>query len=188
MHVLQLAPGESVDLYNGDSGGQGAIDFLRTHLRAIAAGLGVPYELLTGDYEGTNDRIMRVILNGFYRHLEIEQDRFIAQVLQPIWRFWLDTAIFSRALRLPNYSTRRAEYQRCEWRTHAWSYVNPLQEAQTKALLVEKGFESRSAVIAERGWDAEDVDAQQAEDVAREQRLGLNYQPASTASQQKDTP
>ncbi len=180
-YMLQLAPGESVDLYNGDSGGQGAIDFLRTHLRAIAAGLGVPYELLTGDYEGTNDRIMRVILNSFYRHLEIEQDRFIAQVLQPIWNAWLDAAVLSGALSLPDYTTRRADYQRCEWRAHAWSYVNPLQEAQTKALLVEKGFESRSAVIAERGWDAEEVDRQQAEDHAREERLGLDYRPEPAA-------
>lgn len=174
-YMLQLAPGEAVDLYNGDTGGQGAIDFLRTHLRAIAAGVGVPYELLTGDYEGTNDRIMRVILNAFYRNLEIEQDRFIAQILRPLWIAWLDAAVLSGALRLPHYATRRADYQRCEWRAHTWSYVNPLQEAQTKVLLIEKGLESRSAVIAERGWDAEEVDRQQAEDREREERLGLNY-------------
>ena len=176
-YMLQLAPGESIDLYNGDTGGTGAIDFLRTHLRAIAAGMGVPYELLTGDYEGTNDRIMRVILNAFYRNLEIEQDRFIAQVLQPIWRVWLDSAVLVGALDLPGYATRRTEYQQCEWRAHAWSYVNPLQEAQTKALLVEKGFESRSAIIAERGWDAEEVDRQRAEDQEREEQLDLRSTP-----------
>lgn len=174
-YMLQLAPGESVDLYNGDAGGQGAIDFLRMHLRAIAAGIGVPYELLSGDYEGTNDRIMRVILNAFYRNLEIEQDRFIAQVLRPIWRAWLDAAVLSSAIRIRDYSSRRAQYQSCEWRAHAWSYVNPLQEAQTAVLRIQNGLTSRAAAVAESGWDVEEVDRQQADDRAREERLGLNY-------------
>lgn len=183
-YMLQLAPGESVNLYNGDTGGQGSIDYLRTHLRAIAAGLGVPYELLTGDYEGTNDRIMRVILNAFYRMLESEQEQFIAQTLQPIWNAWLDAAVFSKALSLPNYVTRRAEYQRCEWRAHAWSYVNPLQEAQTAVLKIKNGLTSRSASVAESGWDAEDIDQQQADDHAREERMGLDYNGQSIDPQQ----
>jgi lambda family phage portal protein len=186
-YMLQLAPGESADLYNGDTGGQGAIDYLRTHLRAIAAAMGVPYELLTGDYEGTNDRIMRVILNAFYRTLEIEQDRFIAQVLRPIWRAWLDAAVLSGALRLPNYTTRRAEYQRCEWRAHAWSYVNPLQEVQTKILKIDHGLSARSDEVAGDGWDAEDVDRKQYEDHQREERYGLDYRPSTAVAQQQDT-
>lgn len=183
-YMLQLAPGETVDLYNGDTGGQGAIDFLRTHLRAIAAGQGVPYELLSGDYEGTNDRIMRVVLNAFYRTLEIDQDRFIAQVLQPIWRAWFDAAVFGNALRIRDYWKNRTAYQACEWRAHAWSYVNPLQEAQTRKLVKDEGFASRSALIAEMGWDAEDVDREQAADREREKSLGLTYgdKPAAPPS------
>ncbi len=187
-YMLQLAPGESADLYNGDTGGQGAIDYLRTHLRAIAAAMGVPYELLTGDYEGTNDRIMRVILNAFYRTLEIEQDRFIAQVLRPIWRAWLDAAVLSGVLRLPNYTTRRAEYQRCEWRAHAWSYVNPLQEVQTKILKIDHGLSARSDEIAGDGWDAEDVDRKQYEDHQREERYGLDYRTETAAGKAADPP
>lgn len=181
-YMVQLAPGESVDLYNGDTGGQGAIDYLRTHLRAIAAGLGVPYELLTGDYEGTNDRVMRVILNAFYRMLEVEQDNFIMQILQPIWNAWLDAAVLSGAIRLPNYSARRAQYQLCEWRAHAWSYVNPLQEAQTAVLKIKNGLTSRSASVAESGWDAEEIDQQQHDDHEREDRMGLDYSGQSADS------
>ncbi len=101
-YMLQLALHERVELPGGDTGSSSP-DFIRTQLRSIAAGLGVPYELMTGDYSGTNDRIMRVILNAFYRELEISQDLLISQVLQPLWKRWLTAAVLSRALHLPGY-------------------------------------------------------------------------------------
>ena len=174
-YMLQLGMNERIELFGGDTGNSGAMDFLRTHLRAMAAGMGVPFELMTGDYSGTNDRIMRVILNTFYRDLEIAQERLINQVLQPIWNAWMDAAFLSGALRLPDYEDRRRDWQRCEWRAHAWNYVNPLQEAQTAILKIQNGLTSRRAVVAEANWDIEEIDRQQAEDHAREQRLGLHY-------------
>ena len=187
-YMLQLALHEKAEFYGGDTGSSG-VEFLRTHLRAIAAALGVPYELMTGDYEGTNDRIMRVILNAFYRDLEIAQERLIHQVLQPIYAAWLDAAYFSQALNLPDYLNQRAAWQRCEWRAHAWSYVNPLQEAQTAILKINNGLTSRSAAVAESGWDVDDIDRQQAADHARESELGLTYgATGNTATESTEKP
>lgn len=192
-YLLQLALNEKVELYGGDTGNAGALDFLRTHLRAIAAGMGVPYELVTGDYSGTNDRIMRVILNTFYRTLEIAQERLIHQVLQPVWNAWLQAAVQTGRLHLPGYLDDPTPWHRCEWRAHAWSYVNPLQEAQTAILKIDNGLTSRSAAVAETGWDADDIDRQQADDHARERKLRLRYgagvagEPA-TADDQENSP
>lgn len=183
-YFFKLAQNERVDLYGGDSGNAGVIDFIRTQLRSIAAGMGVPYELMTGDYEGTNDRIMRVILNTFYRRLEMMQDLLIMQVLQPTWAAFLDAAVLSNAVRIPGYFDARKRWQRCEWRAHAWSYVNPLQEAETKKILKDEGFTSRSAVVAEMGWDVEEVDRQQAEDRRRELEMGLLYGTTPPSDQQ----
>lgn len=180
-YMLQLAQSERIQLFDGDSGNTALLDFLRSQLRGIAAGWGVPYELLTGDYADTNDRIMRVVLNVFYRELEVQQDHFATQILQPIYAAWLNTAVLRGALRIPGYFDDPRTWQRCEWRPHAWSYVNPLQEAQTKVLKINHGLASRSAVVAEDGWDAEDVDADQAADREREQALGLDYRAASPA-------
>lgn len=187
-YLLQLGLNEKIELYGGDTGNSGAIDFIRTHLRAIAAGMGVPYELMTGDYEGTNDRIMRVILNTFYRRLEMAQDLMVSQVLQPIWAAFLDAAVLSNALNIPGYFDNRRRWQRCEWRAHAWSYVNPLQEAETQKLLVDEGFESRSAIVASRGWDVEDVDQQQYADKKREKSLGLEYGKDRASQPKQDAP
>lgn len=178
-YMLQLALNERAEFYGGDTGNSG-IDFLRTHLRAIAAAFGVPYELMTGDYADTNDRVMRVILNAYYRQLEIDQDLLAHQVLQPLWRAWLEAAQLTGALNLPGYFTDPRPWQRCEWRAHAWSYVNPLQEAQTAILKIQHGLTSRAAAVAETGWDVEDVDRDQANDRQREQTLGLDYGDTAT--------
>ncbi|MCP5197663.1 MAG: phage portal protein [Gammaproteobacteria bacterium] len=183
-YLLSLAPNERMVLENGDTGGQNLLDFFRTQLRGMAAAWGVPYELMTGDYGGTNDRIMRVILNAFYRRLEIRQDRLVSQVLQPIWCWWLDAAVDFGVIRLSGYrvtdEARRA-WQQCEWRAFDWSYVNPLQEVQTKVLKIKNGLSSQSAEIAATGWDAEDVDQDNANDQRRHQRLGLTYGDRSIA-------
>ena len=98
--------------------------------------------------------------------------------------------MLSKALSISDYFDNPRLFQRCEWRAQAWNYVNPLQEVQTKALRVKHGFTSRSAVVAEDGWDAEEVDADQAADREREQRLGLSYSDTSktdTADSTDDT-
>lgn len=185
-YLLNLAQSERLDLYNNDTGSVG-IDFLRVQLRAIAAGMGVPYELMTGDYADTNDRVMKVILNALYRELEMEQDRLVSQVLQPVWVAWLDSVAMNRIVRIRNYWSEKRALQRCEWRGHAWSYPNPLQEAQTKKILKDEGFASRSAIVAEMGWDVEDVDQQNFDDREREHRLGLRY-GKDPAPPQQDQP
>lgn len=178
-YMLQLALNERVTLEGGDTGSSG-LEFIRTNLRAIAAGFGIPYELLTGDYADTNDRVMRVILNAFYRDLEVAQELLIHQVLQPLWRAWIEAA-WLNGIPLPGFSTDPDAYSRCEWRAHAWSYVNPLQEAQTAVLKIKNGLTSRAAAVAETGWDVEDIDRDQASDHQRERALGLNYAPTPGA-------
>ena len=174
-YMLQLGMNERIELFNGDTGNAGLLDFLRSQLRGIAAGWHVPYELLTGDYADTNDRVMRVILNVFYRELESQQDHYISQVLQPFYRWWIAAAVYSNTIRIPGFRDNPRMYSRCEWRTHAWSYVNQLQEVQTKILKIRNGLASRSGIVAEDGWDAEDIDQQNKDDQDREQRLGLDY-------------
>ncbi len=150
--------------------------------------MGVPYELMTNDYGDTNDRVMKVILNAYYRELEMEQDRLVSQVLQPVWSTWLDAVALNRILRMPrDYFDNPRAWRRCEWRSHAWSYPNPLQEAQTKKILVDEGFTSRAAVVAEMGWDVEDIDQQNYEDQERERGLGLVYGKDPAPFQQQDS-
>lgn len=187
-YLLNLGQAERAELFSGDTGGAGAEEFLKMQLRAIAAGMQVPYEILTGDYANTNDRVMKVILNVFYRRLEVAQDQMIAQVLQPIWRAWMNAKKFTSGAAYRNALEKMRYPYRCEWRTHAWAYPNMLQEAQTTLLKIKGGITSRRAAVAESGWDVEDVDADNAADHQRERDLGLTYGASAPAADSTDAP
>lgn len=169
-----LLPGEDVTLFDGDDGGAGYADFQWQQKLAIAAGQDVPYELATGDYSRINDRVWRAIMNQYRREIEQTQDLFtIHQVCRVMWEAFIDAAVLAGAVEAPGYETRRFDYIRTDHRAPAWPYINPLQDANAARILKEEGLESRQALVAERGWDVEDVDEQRAEDNQREQKLGL---------------
>jgi capsid protein len=100
----------------------------------------------------------------------------------------LDAAVWTGALSLPGYETDPRPWRKVEWRAHAWSYVNPLQEAQTAILRIQNGLTDRSSTVAESGWDAEDVDRRQHADHARETKLGLTYGAAVPVASEGSKP
>lgn len=171
-----LLPGEEITLFDGDPTGQGYADFVRQQLLGMAAGLGVPYEVLSGDYRNVNDRVMRVILNEYHRILEQSQWLLtIPQICNRVWGWFIDHAVMAGALKAPDYAARQRDYRRVEWRTDGWPYMHPVQDVQSKLMAIGGGLESRQAAVAERGWSVEDVDRQNAEDAARAREHGLSY-------------
>ncbi|WFU14424.1 phage portal protein [Bradyrhizobium sp. CB3481] len=73
-----------------------SIDFLRLTVRHIAAGLGVPYEVLTGDLSQINFSSIRASLLEFRRRVEaIQNNVIIFQFCRPIWERWLTVAALS---------------------------------------------------------------------------------------------
>lgn len=172
-----LLPGEQIELFDGDPGNVGYLDYQRQQLLSVAAGMDVPYELVTGDYKNINDRVWRAIVNQYRREIEQTQDFFtIQQVCRVMWEAFIDSAVLAGEVKAPGYEDPkiRRDYLRADHRAPAWAYIHPLQDAQAMTILKNEGFESRSSLIAERGWDAEDVDEQRADDKARESRLGLS--------------
>jgi capsid protein len=94
----------------------------------------------------------------------------------------MDTAVLADGLKLPGYDRRRAEYLACNWLPTKWDWVDPLKDANAEIAQIEAGLKSRTQAIAERGYDAEQVDAEIARDREREKRLGLDFRrPGSPA-------
>ncbi|HMF52205.1 MAG TPA: phage portal protein, partial [Candidatus Saccharimonadales bacterium] len=174
--MVAMLPGEDLKFFEGDSTGAGYADFVRQQLLGAAAALDIPYEFLSGDMSKVNDRLMRVVLNEFHRILEQSQWHLvIPQICEPVWSAWMDQAVLAGALTAPEYFARRKEYQRVDWRPQRWEYIHPVQDVQARQMEVASGFNSRSAVVAERGEDAEEIDRQNAEDKNRAEGLGLTY-------------
>lgn len=174
--MQELAAGEEVEFSSPPDAGNNYPDFMRQQLMASAAGAGIPYELLTGDMRDVNDRTMRVVLNEFRRRLEqLQFSVYVHQLCRPVRAAWMDMAVLSGALSLPDYAMRRREYLRTRWVPQGWAYINPVQDVQARAMEVNAGFASRTEMVLRTGYDAETVDQENATDAARAAGLGLQY-------------
>lgn len=169
--MQMLAPGEDVEFSTpSDVGGQYEV-FIRSQKRDIAAGLGILYEQLSGDYSQVNDRTWRAAINDFRRRCEGWQHHMIVfQFCRPVWRRWAELAVLSGAL--PATFDFAAPVK---WTPQAWPYINPVQDVAARRDEVLAGFTSRSAVVSERGEDAARIDEEIAADNERSDRLGLRH-------------
>jgi lambda family phage portal protein len=186
--MQELSPGEEVTWSDPPDVGPGYPDFMRQQLYGVAAATGVPYEVLTGDMRGVNDRTVRVLLHEFRRRVQAWQHQIVVfQFCRPVWKAWLDRVFLSGALPIPaEYLTNPEPWSKVSWTPHGWPYLNPVQDVDAQKAAVRDGFKSRAAVVSEQGDDAEAIDAAQALDNKRADDLGLKYdsdgrQPANGA-------
>jgi len=169
-----LPPGADIKFSDPTKGGDGYDAFVKNQLRAIAAGIGVTYEQLTGDMTGVNYSSARVALIEFRRRIEALQEQVIVhQFCRPVWQRFVRLAVLSGALQASGFERDPKPWLSVKWVTPGWDWVDPLKDVQAERQAVDAGFKSRSEVIAARGWDPEQVDAEIAGDQARAERLGL---------------
>lgn len=173
--VQVLAEGEDVTMSDPADVGPTFEPFVREAKRGVAAAVGLLYEALSGDYSQLNDRTLRAALNDFRRAVERWQHHLVVhQWCRPIWRRWIDLALLAGALRLPEGMTHQQAYA-VEWVPQAWPYIHPVQDVEGRQKEVQAGFTTRTRIVAQGGYDAERVDAENASDNARADALGLAY-------------
>jgi lambda family phage portal protein len=183
--LIPLPPGADIQFSDpADPGDYGA--FVKNHIRAIAAGLGVPYELVSGDLEGVTYSSIRAGLVEFRRRLEqLQYAVIVFQFCRPVWERFVRLAALSGAIDARGFDRDPAPWLAVEWLPPKWDWVDPLKDARAEIEQIRAGLKSRSQSIAERGYDIEEVDAAIAADRAREGRLGLSFDNTVPAQAQE---
>jgi len=181
--VVRLDPGEDVTVSAPADSGATYEPFQYRTLLQISAALGIPYGYLSNDGAKGNFSNSRLSLIEFRRRVSAWQHSvMVFQMCRPVWARFMDTGVLAGVLRLPGYDRRRAEYLACNWLPTKWDWVDPLKDANAEIAQIEAGLKSRTQAIAERGYDAEQVDAEIARERDRERRLGLDFRrPGSPA-------
>lgn len=175
--LQQLDPGETIEFSKPPGAGAHYGDFIKHQLRGACAATGVPYEVVTGDMSGLNDRIMRVLLGEFRRRVMASQHQgMVYQACRPEWEWWFDAAVLSGKLTMPaDYFINPARWRAVKWMPQGWPYINPVQDIEASRDAVRNGFSSRSAEVSQQGEDAEIIDQQNKADNARADNLGVKY-------------
>jgi lambda family phage portal protein len=174
--IRHLAEGEDVKFSNPPAV-DGYAEYCRQTLRSVGAGLGVPYEALTGDYSQVN------YSSGRMGHLEFRKnvDMWRWQMLIPLFcdrgiKIFLEWAELRYGLD-PSAVT-------VKWTPPAWSMIDPNKEYSALQLAVRNGFMSAPQAILEQGGDPD----QTLEEIAEwgqkldEKKIILDSDPRKTNS------
>lgn len=140
----------------------------------VSASIGVPYEIVTGDWAGVSDRT--AVYSGTYFETFIRKQRMLIehQVLRPLWRRFVDlciaTGLWTPPKGIPDYRLYEVS-----WSWPRRSYKHPVQEIQALVQAIQAGLMDRYTAIEELGYDPEEVDLRQATALVRTRLLGLKY-------------
>lgn len=154
--MLRGVPGEKLQLFDGDDTGQGYKDYVRWQSLMLAAGQDVPHPMLTGDWAGLNDRLVRAFMNEYRRGIAFEQTNLSGfQVAFGIWRWVVEAAILTGRLRAPGYAENPWPWLALDIHPDAWKHLHPEQDINARIKAVRSQTSNAEATAAEYGHDLE---------------------------------
>lgn len=138
----------------------GYVDYVKHRLHLVAAGMGVTYEMLTGDVSEVNFSSARVGMLEFRRNAEqLQWLVLIPKLGKPIWRAFIDAAELGGKIPQQDYA--------CDWATPKWDYVNPVQDVAADLDEISGGLSSISEKLRRRGYKPDQVFSELKSDMER---------------------
>ncbi|CAM3934228.1 phage portal protein [Paracoccus yeei] len=168
--LVRLGMGDDVK-FNSPAQLQQADAFLKHNLRQLAAGLGLPDHLVSGDLSGANYSSLRAGLLPFRQRVEqIQYGVLVPQFLGPIWRAVIEDGVLSGRIDAPDFEQNPRAYLSADWLPPKPLQVDPAKDVEATRAELELGLTSRRKAVAERGWALEDLDAEIAAERPLEQK------------------
>jgi len=144
----------------------GYVEYIKFQLHLIAAGMGVPYHLLTGDMNEVNYSSARVRLLDFRRSVtQMQWVTLIPKLLVPIYDAFIEHAYLAGLIKTLDKSV--------DFSPPKWDYVNPEQDVKADLAEIGGGLSSFSEKLRQRGYEPEVVYTELAKDITRLRELGI---------------
>ena len=146
--VVRLGPGQDIRTINPP--GAGEIDrVIKTYLLEIAAGIGITYEELTGDYSGGSFTQGRMGWIGFQRRLQSDTWQVLAPMLfDRIWSWWSTQA---STVGIPT------EGLSADWTPPRRELFDPQSETSSTISRVRAGLLPPQEAIRADGYEPDEV-------------------------------
>ena len=164
--MVRLLPNEEVTFSEPPDVGSSFDPFIRSQLRRIAAGMSLPYEVLSGDLSAVTFASGRHGLLEFKRSIEaVQYLLMVPRFCEPVLAKWAQLAVaLGIAPQVP---------QSVRWIAPQLEMLDQAAEVRASVAEIRSGLGSRSEAVAKRGWRVEEIDAEIAADNARADRLNL---------------
>lgn len=162
--LAYLPPGKTVQFTNPPQASDYQ-PFSTAQLRAIAAGLGIPYEALTGDFSQVNYSSARMAWNKYTRHIEVWRWRMLIPMFCA--RAW------SWMIQVAQLAGEKIEDAPAIWTPPPMPALDPEKEGAASTSDVRSGRKTPDDMIREQGYDPEEHWQEYADSFKRLDRLGI---------------
>lgn len=162
--ILSLPPGRNVTVANPPTATDHT-SFSATSLRGVAAGMGVTYEDLTGDYSQVNYSSARMARTA--HHTDVHDWRWnmiIPQFCAPAWAWMINALILDG---------EDVENAPAEWTEPPLPMLDPDKEGAATSRAVRNGQMTHDAMVREQGYDPEDFWREYSESLKRLDKYGI---------------
>jgi len=191
-----LPEGYGFESFNPDYPHANYESFVKGAKHDIGSGFGAAYHSLANDLEGVNFSSIRSGTLEERDNWMLIQRWLAGALLETVYAGWMDNALLSGAILLPNGSAlpaaKRQKFMAHEFQGRRWQWVDPLKDINASVIAIENGLASPYTIASQQGLDAEDV----LDDIARFQaaikargiKLGGNGPAANVPAEPETEP
>lgn len=157
-----LAPGETIGSVSASRPTSNFEPFERRILLHIAAGMGLTYEQLTGDFSGSNYSSFKGALAEVQKTFDRRKRSFESGFVNPIMRCFVEEVMDVDDMPMPgglvpDFNDFPTAFSRCEWLGPGRGTIEILKERQGAGLGIEVGVTSLQKETADLGEDWEEI-------------------------------
>lgn len=174
--VLELPPGYTVHEFAPKRPGSNYADYIKSLLRPIAVSLGVSYNTFTSDLESVNYSSLRAGTIEERDLWKILQKWVADHLCQDIYETWL---MFNSQL-IPVTQLESVMYP--VWRGRGFDWVDPSKDVTASTDALNRGLDTMTDILAEKGKDFEETMQQLADEKAFIDGLGLEFTSPDAAA------
>lgn len=133
--------------------------FVKTFCRLIGAGLGIPYDVLSKEYNSSYSAARAALLDA-WEEFRMRRKWFVNDFCKPVYEVWLSEAVARGRIQAPGFfddPAIRAAWCGARWIGPSQGSIDPLKEAQAAVLQIQHALKTHEQVTTELSggdWDA----------------------------------
>lgn len=159
--VMRRLPVGSDVVFPNVPDANGAPDFLRHMVRSIATGGGVPYELISADLSQVNYSSARLGLEQFKRRVRaLQRSLLTARLIEPVWARMVTLEALAGRIDFAAFEADPSAFYAVSAMWPEWASLDPVKETAAEVEALNANLRSRFEIIASRGRDPQEVDAE----------------------------
>lgn len=146
-------------------------DYVKAILRQIAAGIGITYEALSGDYSQVNFASAKMAFNEQDRNFAEKRVQVMHYFLNRVWEWHMENMVMRGLLAMP---LEQALKIRADWTPARRAMIDVVKETDGLLKQVEAGFISWAEAVRFCGGDPDDVAKEILANFDQFEKAGIN--------------